>query len=260
MWRDVSRIVVVAVLLCTLAACSEPDGEHRIEWPDTATCSIAYLKSLYHTQPHLITEDLTIHGTVVTSDRMGNFYKSFVVQDASAGIEVKVDQLKLFEYLRAGSRVSIHCNSLTLGALSGNVQLGAAPSGGFETGYIAPNQIWNHIRVDTLAADCVTPHPVMRLSEITASMIMCRIRVSNVEFVEAECGMTWCDAGIATDRHLVDRYGDTLHVHTWPHALFADERMPVGSGIIEGVLDTSAGEYRLRVVDPYDLSMDGKRF
>ena len=87
-----------------------------------------------------------IKGTVSTTDRPGNFYKSFYIQDETGGIEIKVGKNGLYNDYLLGQTVYVDCEDLTLGMYgykSGNyggmgmAQLGFSdPSGSYETSYM----------------------------------------------------------------------------------------------------------------------------
>ena len=61
-----------------------------------ANSTIADLKLLHRTGQIIeITDDLVIEGQVISDDTEGNFYKVLVIQDATAGIEIRVNQTNL---------------------------------------------------------------------------------------------------------------------------------------------------------------------
>ncbi|MBQ0077270.1 MAG: hypothetical protein KBS55_01370 [Bacteroidales bacterium] len=98
--------------------------------------TIADLASRYTTgKSWNMDEDLVITGIVSTTDKPGNFYKSFYIQDATGGMEIKIGKNGLYNDYLPGQRVYVVCNGLTLGMYgykSGNyggigmVQVGAS--------------------------------------------------------------------------------------------------------------------------------------
>ena len=64
-----------------------------------------------------VTEDLWVKGRITTSDRSGNFYKSFYIQDDAngPGIEIKVGRTSLHNDYKVGQMVYISLDGLAVG-------------------------------------------------------------------------------------------------------------------------------------------------
>lgn len=64
-----------------------------------------------------VTEDLWVKGRITTSDRSGNFYKSFYIQDDAngPGIEIKVGRTSLHNDYKVGQTVYISLDGLAVG-------------------------------------------------------------------------------------------------------------------------------------------------
>ena len=124
-------IGIFAVLIFSLSSCVKDDFDTPPgdgEDPDIAvTTTIAELKQIYTTagKPVQITEDLVIKGVVISDDREGNFYKSLVIQDSTAGILIRVDQTNLYTEFPVGRRVFVKCKNLWVGDYEGLIQMGA---------------------------------------------------------------------------------------------------------------------------------------
>lgn len=154
-----------------------PDG--YFDENDDNFKSIAELTALYtNGKPIIIEDDIIISGRVVSSDRYGNFYNSFYIQDETGGIEVKVAKNSLYNEYKLGQKVYVicgpteHTGGLALGSYgykSGNyggngmVQLGSEffDNGGtaYETAYIRSDRVINeHVfREDPSTIEEVTP-------------------------------------------------------------------------------------------------------
>ncbi len=119
--------------------------------------TIQDLCKLYQTgSPKSMTGGYVIEGKVISTDQPGNFYKSFYIQDETAGIEIKVGRNSLYSDYHEGQTVYVACNGLWLGMYGykdgsyggqGMVQIGAQDvSGQYETSYIeSPLLIDTHI-------------------------------------------------------------------------------------------------------------------
>lgn len=96
--------------------------------------------------PVTITSETVVKGVVTTTDRPGNFYKSFYIQDETGGIEIKVGKNALYNDFLPGQTVYVDCNGLTIGMYGyksgsyggmGMVQIGFSdPTGTYETSYL----------------------------------------------------------------------------------------------------------------------------
>ena len=126
-----------------------PAPEPERYWSDDdfgRITSIADLVSGYTIGQPKVLGSTVIKGTVSTTDRPGNFYKSFYIQDETGGIEIKVGKNGLYNDYLLGQTVYVDCEDLTLGMYgykSGNyggmgmAQLGFSdPSGSYETSYM----------------------------------------------------------------------------------------------------------------------------
>ena len=176
---------------------------------------------------------------MVSSDRSGNYYKTLAVLDGSGAIELKLDSERLFETYAMGCLVDVSCNGLTLGAYGGCLQLGTAPSQGYETGYVDEADIPGVVRIVGMAEEAVEPQ-AREIAALRPEDVGRFVSFDGVQFV-AGGRAAWCDrdaddaSGFAdTDRYVVDRSGNLLAVRTSRRAGFASWPLPAGSGRIEG--------------------------
>jgi hypothetical protein len=251
-------------LVALVVACNPPSIIPDPENPPfggEGTVSIAYLKTLYTGAPTKITGELHIAGRVVSSDVRGNFYKTLVLDDGTGGIEVKLDLEQIFKRFMIHTLVTVRCNGLWLGSYGGTLQLGAEPYDDFQTQYILEGDIPLHLAVDESFTDEVLPRE-LTIGALLAGDISMFVSFRGVQFADEEQGLGWADASAEqdTDRHLVDRAGDTLVVRTSRYADFAHRILPSGSGYIEGVLGYFNGTYQLKVCDDQKAMMYEPRF
>ena len=62
----------------------------------TPTMTIAQLKSLYTSSSLEIADDIVIAGRVISTDRNGNFYRSFYMEDETSCMEIKIGKTGLY--------------------------------------------------------------------------------------------------------------------------------------------------------------------
>lgn len=109
------RIYYIISALILLASCEEfqPVFTGKYDEPDAykketleATHTIAQLAAMYKTgKPVTIDEDIIIKGVISTTDKPGNFYKSFYIQDETGGMEVKLGKNGLYNDYKLGQTV-----------------------------------------------------------------------------------------------------------------------------------------------------------
>ena len=156
---------------------SDPEMQQPVHL--NATHTIAQLASMYTlSKPWTIDQNIIISGIVSTTDRPGNFYKSFYIQDETGGIEIKVGKNGLYNDYLPGQRIYIDCRDLCLGMYgyksgtaygNGMIQIGFNdPSGEYETSYIeAPLLIDTHVLKGEMEEE-VTP-VVLRDGQLPSS-------------------------------------------------------------------------------------------
>lgn len=153
--KIIYKIAFAAAALFSVISCEEFGPVFTGKYPEpgeyekvemTPTHTIAELVSMYKGEPVNITDDIIIGGKVSTSDRSGNFYRSFYIQDETGGIEIKIGKTSLYNDYKPGQTVYVKCEGLTLGMYgyksgsyggNGMVQLGLEdPKGEYETAYM----------------------------------------------------------------------------------------------------------------------------
>ena len=126
------RYISILAIMVLAAAC---DTSEKLEYrPDDSPnrVSIAYLKSLYRSQPVRIAEDISIYGFVTANDDNGNLYKAICLADSTGGIMLRLDAERLYRRFWTGAAVTVRCNGLWIGSYGGMLELGTAPTSGYE--------------------------------------------------------------------------------------------------------------------------------
>ncbi|MDR1671626.1 MAG: DUF5689 domain-containing protein [Alistipes sp.] len=254
------KILIFSLLLvaCRPASVIPTSGDGGIPGPgDEKTVSIAFLKTLYTGAPTRIDNELRISGAVVSDDRQGNFHKTLVLDDGTAGIEVRVDIDEIFKTFMIHTRATVRCNGLWIGSYGGTLQLGAEPFDNRQTQPLSEVEVAEHIAADNVVYGEVKP-ATLTFNELSPRRVSTFVAFEGVRFIPEERGLGWAEADAAedgseppaaTDRHLVNAAGDTLIVRTSRYARFATWLLPEVTGRIEGVLGIFNGDYQLVVTD-----------
>lgn len=213
------------------------------------------LRAMYRGVPTMITEDVYLVGRIVSSDQTGNIYKSLMVEDATGGIEIKLDRTDIFRIYPRWYNVRVNCNSLVLDEYGGSMQLGVKGTENLipqsqqaSVLKLIPNS-WTEVMPSDLSLSAVGPRYVNRL-----------VRIAGVQFANEELGLKLTEHGQTTDRKVVDAAGNSLLVRTSAYAEFANYRIPDGSGYVQGILGYFNGKYQIVIIDYLDIQMDGARF
>ena len=245
-----ARLLIPLISLLATVACDGSSALSHSENESPGATSVARLKSLCRNGIYDITEDLTISGTVMANDWLGEYYKSIVVIDGTGGIEIDIDLPSIYRTIPIYSRVTVFCNGMTLGRVGGKTVLGAHPTGDFPVDGIDGDLIARYIRIDSGSGDDIKPSE-RRFSEISASDIGSYVYFADIS---AECtDAAWCDLTdgkyVTTTRYITDRDGGRFAIRTLGTCLYADESIPAGRFTVAGIIDYSAGEYHLRIVN-----------
>lgn len=252
------NIALALLIVVSIVGCK---SEPKMMFVEPRKVSIAYLKSFYAGYPLSITEDISVEGILISSDSQGNFQKSLVLQDNTGGIEVKIDMKNIFLYYHVGNRYRVHCNGLMLGSYGGTLQLGyPSASPNYQVEWIPSGKVSSHIT--KLSNDQVEVMPTMtNIADLSMRYVGCWVGIERVQFIDQELDLAWSD-GIESsgERHLIDINGDTLRLYTSPDAYYAQQRLPSGSGRVEGILGYFNKQYQMRLTTLYYVIMDLPRF
>ncbi|MBI1226819.1 MAG: hypothetical protein GC192_16405 [Bacteroidetes bacterium] len=224
----------------------------------TANATIAQLKAL-HTLGELetITEDWIVKATVVADDASGNLYQSFVIQDETGGIMVKIETADSYTLYPVGREIYIKCKGLVIGDYNNLYQLG---------GFITDDgQLGNIIKIsDHLVRGKKGTPPVPKvktISELNFDDVNTLVTVTNVQFVVSDTAFTFADPVTRTtyNRDLEDCNGVSLLVRTSGYADFAGVSLPEGGGNLTGILQIYRSDLQFLVRDMNDVQMSGAR-
>ncbi len=252
--------VAVLSLLFSIPSCVDQDFEGPpttgTELDLEANTTIEELKSLHLGKPTIIDQDVVIRGVVVADDRSGNFFRSFIFQDSTAGIEVLVNLTDFYNFYPIGRELAIDCKGLVLQNDNGIIQLGGyiyQENGVDQVGAIVDfdERIFRGMLLGAPEPDVKT------ISELGTEDISTLIKLENVEFASSELGLTFADAfGMRTlNRTLQDCNGNTVVVRTSGFADFANDTIPEGNGSIVAVYSVFGATGQLFIRELSDIDM-----
>jgi DNA/RNA endonuclease YhcR with UshA esterase domain len=228
----------------------------------TATTTIAQLKSRLVTPGSFVAieDDVIIKGVVVADDRSGNFFNSFILQDETGGIDVRISISNAYNFFPIGRELYIKCQGLVLGDNSGVTQLGGYTY--TQTGAVRLGNIVNTGAFIFRSKKVGEPAPKVRtINALVGGDITTLVKLENVEFVPADTAELFADAvGLRTlNRTIQDCNGNTIVVRTSGFATFAVDVTPKGKGSITGIYTVFGTTKQLIIRELSDVQMNDTR-
>ena len=240
---------------------------------------LAYVKELYvedgsSTVPFYVENDIYVKGYVSSSDKSGNFFKEFYLQDApsdpTGALKIILEQVDTYNQYNQGREVYINLKGLYIGEErvgNGIITIG----GGTEFdqyGGTVTRLNTNQIRTNLLRSDVtelITPL-VVTFSELTDDHVGVFVQVNGVEFADNLAGERYFDALQVYDTQrtmqVCNGFGySVLQLETSSFASFKEHLLPTGNGSIKAVVNkTYDGSTRILALnDVADVDMEGAR-
>ncbi|HRP88817.1 MAG TPA: DUF5689 domain-containing protein [Edaphocola sp.] len=211
-----------------------------------------------------ITEDVTISGVVVMDDRSGNYYKKFVIQDTTGGIEINIDQNNIYNDYPIGRKVYVKCKGLTLAAYGGMKQLGygiderssvVAIPFNMADEYIIKANYPNPIIVDTFTYD--------QLANVVGAdkYLNKLVAIKDVQFKEGSYGVSYAQSNTTTNRYLegCNASSSNIVLRTSNYSKFQAALTPTGSGTIVALYTKYNTTPQLIIRDTSDVNFKPER-
>lgn len=240
--RKIALLISLILIGCTTNA---PD-KHIV----TGDVSIAYVRSLADARSSKIKQDIWIEGTVTLNDKLCESYKSFVLYDGTAGIEVNIDTENIDRVIPLYSHVRIRCEGLYLGREGARIVLGAEPTGEYTVDRITDSEILNYMEVD-LTQPVIAPR-LQQIADIDFEDVLDYIRIDGVSVIDEHSSLTWGDND-AEDRpydsslRSFTNGSDTITVATLNRCHYITEHIPDCVVSLFGVVDSYDGKVVLRL-------------
>ncbi len=227
--------------------------------PDiTANLSIRDLKAMHvKGNAEQITGDKVIEGVVVADDQSGNFYKSIVIEDSTAGILVKLDAYDLYTDYPIGRHIFIKMNGLYMGDYNGLIEIGGSVDNSGATPSVqpvAPLLISKYVLKGTLG-NVVAPK-IVTAAQLADSLQNELIQLDNFEFAATDTAATYADPALgssAVNFTLKSCDGSSIILRNSSYADFAGYNLPNGNGSIIAVYAVFGSTKQLNIRDTSDV-------
>lgn len=219
--------------------------------------TVAEVKQLATSPLTLITGDFVLKAKVTANDKSGNLFKYIYVEDATGGIRINIDKADMFNDPRfaVGKEVYVKLKNLYVGAVSGEVQLGA-PFGA-AVGRIAETDVYKYFFDSKKAITAVTATE-KTITQFTMADVGRWVKIKNLQFVAGDLEKVYA-SGQVTNRTLEDCSGNKVLLRTSNFADFAGQVIESGKGDVYGILSVFNGTYQLWITDILGADLDDPR-
>ncbi len=254
-------VLSVVIGMLYLPACIDYDfaePEKATYNPDIeANTTIEELKDLYTGELTLIEDDVVIKGTVIANDKSGNYYKTIVIQDSTAGLPISLDAYELHNLYHVGDLIYVKCKGLYIGTYGGEIQLGADYNG--SVGRIAEPVIKDYL-IKSDGGIPIVPKEIT-ISALNGNLVNELVILKNVQFKRYNVGDTYGDVDLKEDKdtYVEDCNGNSMIVRTSGYADFAGDIIPEGNGSIIAVLTRYNSTFQLKIRNVREVAMYSER-
>lgn len=255
--------LMVTALIASAVSCNKKFDEPPAYVPPniTATMTIAELKAMHSFGSYeAIETDDVIEGIVVANDSSGNFYKEIIIQDASGGLNVKMELFNLYTNFPIGRQVFIKLNGLYLGDYNNNIQLGGSVDSEGSINEIASDLVDEFV-IKGSFNNSVTP-TVVSVSSLNDSYQNMLIQLENFEFQSADLSKTYAISGSSPQSvnfTLKNCSGQSIVLRNSGYADFANLTVPGGNGTITAIYSVFGSTKQLFIRDTADIKFYGAR-
>lgn len=226
----------------------------------TANTTIAALRAMYSGSTFMkITTPTVIEATVVANDASGNLYKQVFLQDATGGMELKINRKAMSADYPVGQKVIINCEGLFLGSYGGVTQLGGTFEGSSGTAFGGIEVGVEALKVFKVSGGTIIAPTITTISALSDANLMKLIQLDDVQFADSELGLAYAPSTSPTNRTLRDCGGATVVVRTSNFANFAKTVVPDKKGTFVGVLGKFNGTYQLILREAADANFTQPR-
>ena len=204
-----------------------------------------------------------LEATVIADDQSGNYYKTLVIQDATGGMEVKINYGGFYNDFPIGRVLFIKVNGLTLGDYNGTLQLGGGTYDkvGVQT-LSGIEQVLVPTYIEKGAKDKFVTPRLVKIADLAPDMVSTLLKIENVQFTTLNAGQPYADAvkKFSVNRNIEDCGGATVIVRSSGYASFASDLTPGGKGSVTAIYNVFGKDKQLFLRDPVtDVQMKDTR-
>lgn len=190
---------LTTLILILLYGCKSPTPTNIFEDEDGSstysTITISELKAKYLGSTHQIVDDIFIDATVVATDMFGELEGRMVLQDDSGGIEVYIDEERLYESYQLYSVITLNCSGLWLasrGGSNGTLVMGSYPTSYDPVDGISSTQFDARV-IEYQIGKNTYDYNYYHLSDLSTSLISSCVVMQSLSFTDVDSNETLFD-------------------------------------------------------------------
>lgn len=218
----------------------------------TNIVTIADLKANYNNAA--IDIDAYVKAVVTASDRSGNIYKEFYIQDATGALAVSVDITNAYTKYPEGRTIYLKLNGLYL--KDGDIGYGLDGS------FVAriPALFIDDFIIRGGCGDLVEPL-LVTIDNLPGVEVGTLVKIEGVEFEQGLDGLTYANAVTqqSENRYIQDCDNNSIIVRNSGFADFAADLLPAGNGSITGIYAPFGNTPQLLIRSTDDVDMPDTR-
>jgi hypothetical protein len=225
----------------------------------TPNTTLAQLKALYKGTAIQIKDDLIVSAVVVADDRSGNYFKSIIVQDQTAGIDIQIDKIALHDDYPIGREIFIKCKDLWIGNNNGSLQLGASVDGTGRAQRI-PDNLRSKFLYRGRRNQAITPL-VIKINELNETHIHRLVRLEGVQFKSSDVDKTLANAATQTsvNLNLEDCSMNGIILRTSGFSSFASAKASASKGAVTAIYSVFGTDKQLFLRELEDINFTESR-
>ena len=240
----IRRIVYIILCLVLVSCYNVADKPHIYSDLPVATTTIANLKSrIVGTHPHEIEHDVVVVGRVISSDAEDNYYRSIVVDDGTAAVEVMMGISPLNADYPEGLMVALQLEGCYVAYQRGVAVVGTeAPAyESFDVGYLASREAIDRVVVRSDDVAVVQPRNVaigeLQHADCGRLVSIDGLHVVASSNVDTLAGESLYDAHWRGYALFKDGAGDSVAVYTRDYARYAERYIPLDEVSLTGIVE-----------------------
>ncbi|MCC6383835.1 MAG: DUF5689 domain-containing protein [Bacteroidia bacterium] len=263
-----SFIPVLFFTSCLKDEFDPPENNNSDPAGITSNLTIAGFKALYsdtilnHNAIVQVDQDFIIEGIVAADDKSGNFYKSIIIQDGTAGIAIRIDRTDFYTEYPVGRKIFVKCKGLFIGQYNKLIQMGGYIDNSSNPPSVAsiPSPLIQNYFIKGkwgLQVTAVTTD-IPGLSDAYQNML---IKLENVEFQPADTAQPYANATLqqSVNRTLKDCNGNSIILRTSGYADFANSMTATGNGTLYAIYQVFGSTKQLYIRDLNDVQLNRTR-
>lgn len=231
--RHILTLGALLLVACGYDCHTPPSTSLLYEVPNANVEALRY----YAEEGVEVMESINIGGTVTANDASGNFYRTIVVEDTTAAVEVRLGLWDLAALYPVGCEVVVSTRGLVVGYYEGALSLGRKSydwSGGRVEPIAPKEEIFERVRA---VGRGLMPTPATHtIGTLTQEMCGRLVRIEGLTYVGEEPSWGDTEYGSEVERLFVDAEGVNILVRTSRYADFADHNIPTNALNITGIL------------------------